>query len=321
MKVDEFRPSYIWPNPAFPFRVYFDSEKCRIFIIENIQHNWSWLREYSENFRENDHFLVFGGWYQSPAFAVEAEAIFGLLKLRRDRFFFLFNSDIEKENFERNGFGGEVIPQNSWIDEDLIMRPLPIDKLYRAIYVARRSAFKRHMLASKVEGLALVAGINHGNVLAPLPDHVYINATPLSPDEVCQKINQSVCGLLLSAVEGASFASSEYLLCGIPVVSTPSHGGRDIWYNDYNSIVCNADPDSVAAAVSHFEKVRPDANKIRWMHIDLALKFRRRFILQLSRIFLESGVRDVDPEEYFRANFFHKMRRSYKPEFEILFSK
>lgn len=314
-----YKPSYTWPNPAFPFRVYLDHSRCRIFIIENIQHNWNWLSQYHTRFRDSDYFLVYCGWYHSDAFASEASTIFEILGLDRSKFFFLFNSPLEEQTFKRAGFLGRVINQNAWIDETIVMRPINVAKVFDAIYVARRSAFKRHHLASQVNNLALVAGNNHGNDVVPVPEHKYINAAPLKPDEVCEKINESRCGLILSASEGACFASSEYLLCGIPVVSTHSTGGRDVWYNDYNSIVCEPTAEAVAAAVAEFTANPRDPLKIRQMHIDLSTHFRNEFAAVIYAILARFNVRDIDPFDYFKKNFFHKLRKSYKPDFEQIF--
>ena len=44
-------------------------------------------------------------------------------------------------------------------------------------------------------------------------------------------------GGVFSEEEGACWASSEYLLCGLPVVSTHSRGGRDVWYSGHNSLI------------------------------------------------------------------------------------
>lgn len=45
------------------------------------------------------------------------------------------------------------------------------------------------------------------------------------------------------------FASMEYLLCGLPIVSTPSIGGRDVFFDkDYVEIV-EPDPHAVKEAV------------------------------------------------------------------------
>lgn len=314
-----FKPSYIWPNPAFPFRIYYESNKCRIFIIENIQHNWQWLSTWHEKFRKNDFFFVYCGWYHSLKFAEEADEIFSILNLSKENFFFLYNSPLEMANFSSRGFNGDLINHNAWLDENALMRPLNLPKIYDAIYVARRSLFKRHGLASRVKKLALIAGMNHGNAVAEVPEYQYLNTQALSPEEVCYKINQSCCGLLLSAEEGACFASSEYLLCGIPVVSTPSKGGRDVWYNDYNAIICEADENSVSVAVDFFVKNPRDPEKIRNMHIAQANKYRQKFIQAIELIFQRFEVTEVDAYSFFGQNFMHKLRKSYKPNFQDIF--
>lgn len=321
MSEKDYTPSYVWPNPAFPFRVYLDDHRLRIFIIENIQHNWNWLSEYSSRFRDTDLFLVYCGWYHSEAWAKEAEKVFSVLRLNKAQFFFMFNSNQEKDNFESYGFKGEVLNQNAWLDENHVMMPRLKSKRYNAIYVARRSAFKRHHLASKVQNLALIAGINHGNDLAPVPSSSYLNDKPLSPVEVCEKINEAHCGLILSQTEGACFASSEYLLCGIPVVSTPSNGGRDYWYDDYNAIICEPTEDAIAAGVEQFLQEPRDPWVIRNRHIALASGVRKKFVLILAKILNDHGVKELDAAEYFHENFFHKLRRSSRPDFESIWPK
>ena len=316
-----FKPSYVWPNPAFPFRVYYESTDLRIFIIENIQHNWEWMSVYASSFRETDYFFVYCGWYHSESFAKEADEIFSSLGLDRTKFFFLFNSGSELENFSPYGFCGEIINQNAWLDENLVMKPLDgVEKKYDAIYVGRFSAFKRHYLAANVDNLALVAGNNHGNkVVEDIPAYAFRNEAPLSPDEVCAKINESRCGLILSAEEGACFASSEYLLCGIPVVSTPSEGGRDVWYDGYNSIVCDAHADSVAEAVKFFVENPRDPELIRSAYLAKARFYRYKFIAKLAEIFHQHGQYDVDAYKFFHETFMHKLRRSYRPNFDEIF--
>jgi glycosyltransferase involved in cell wall biosynthesis len=194
-----------------------------------------------------------------------------------------------------------------------------LEKKYRAIYVGRRIALKRHMLAAKVNGLALVAGINHSRPVSEIPKHVFLNDRQLTPEEVCVKINESHCGLILSDAEGGCFASSEYLLCGIPVVSTQSFGGRDVWYDNYNSIICDSTPEAVAEAVDHFVTNSPDPYAIRSNHIALANKFRANFVRILGSILIDHGIKNIDPKSYFKDNFYHKMRKSYQPDFEQIF--
>jgi glycosyltransferase involved in cell wall biosynthesis len=314
-----FKPSYLWPNPAFPFREYFTHEKLRIFIIENVPHNWEWLREYSMRIRTSDYFFIYCGWNHTEWFADQASKTLDSLHLDKKHFIYLFNSKHEMEVFASRGFHGVFVNQNAWIDELLVMKSMPTQKVYDAVYVGRRSAFKRHMLAAKVPNLAIVSGLNHGNDVAPIPDTVYVNSKPLLPDEVCEKINQSYCGLILSAEEGACFASSEYLLCGTPVVSTHSRGGRDAWYDDYNSIVCDPDPDQIAGAVAYFKANPRDPELIRANHVQEARRHRLRFIEAFERVLHQHGVRGLDVHRYFYENYFHKMRKSIKPDFETIF--
>jgi hypothetical protein len=68
--------------------------------------------------------------------------------------------------------------------------------------------------------------------------------------EINDYYNQSLVGGIFSECEGACFASSQYLLAGLPVISINSLGGRDIWYNEDNSIICeNLTEDSICEAL------------------------------------------------------------------------
>jgi glycosyltransferase involved in cell wall biosynthesis len=311
----------VWPNPAFPFRVYYDGPECRIFMIVNIQHNFGWISKYHHKFRESDIFLVRIGSFWGEWLFKNAMDMFEHLNLPKDNFFVLFNDERDKDLFEGGGMNGEIINQNCWLDYNGSMKIIDnAEKKYDAICVARLIAVKRHYLANKVANLAIVAGDIYGeNILLDPPPHIYRNEKRLTPDEVCARNNEAHCGIILSQREGACFASSEYLLCGIPVVSTYSEGGRGIWYNDYNSLVVEDDEDAVAEAVQYFVDNPRDPNIIRQMHIDLANEHRQRYIDKLGSYFSQFGV-DVNPTDFFNENFYHKMRKSYKPDFDEIFA-
>jgi len=315
--VDLFKPSYIWPNPAFHFRLYYESEKCRVFLIENIAHNWNWLKEYRNKFRENDYFFVQLGWFFDEHLVQECNHIFDILGLRKDRFYFMFPDFPAKTMFEYFGFKGNIINHNAFLDENLF-KIIDSEKKYDAIYTARLSAFKRHNLASKVDNLALVAGDTNTELVEDLPAHIYKNDKHLAPEEVIKKLSESKVGLLLSAAEGACYSSSEYLLCGLPVVSTKSNGGRDLWYNSYNSIICEDNPESVADAVKKLGSYNRDPQRIRDMHIQLAKQLRQNFIKLHQDALIASGD-NTNAEEYFSNNFKHKLLTSETPKFEIIF--
>lgn len=312
-EIKEFKVDfYRWPNPSFPFRLYFDHPKLRVFILENIMHNWDWLSKVANSITERDFFYVICGWHHDEYLVKTSHRIFIELGIKKENFYIMCNSLEEYNTFKAYGFNCGIINQNAWIDWNLTMKVQgDVEKIYDAIYVGRRSAFKRHMLAKKVQNLALVAGNNHGNQLSEIPEHTFINKKPLTPNEVCNKINESSCGLILSDTEGACFASSEYLLCGIPVVSTHSHGGRDFWYNSYNSLVVDADQDKVREAVLYFREANLEPNRIRNDHITLSMEQRSLFINNMQALLSKKGIQ-LSAREYFENNYMHKLRGAEK---------
>lgn len=316
-----FRPCYVWPNPAFPFRLYFDSAKIRIFIIENIFHNYNWLKGYSSGIRDTDYFFVILGWHHSEWHAQHSLQCIEDCGLSTERFIILCNSHADYAIFADYGFKCHVVNQNCFLDYNLFKPNLSVAKEYDAVYVARLTPFKRHELASEVKNLALVSGDLHGGDSgAIIPPHIFRNSAQLTPAEVQDVICKSRTGLILSEVEGACFASSEYLLCGIPVVSTFSHGGRDVWYNDYNSIQCNSTSKAVSDAVKKLVDKPLSPVKIRNQHIHLSNHFRREFVGIMASLFRLHDVL-VDAEVYFESNYFHKMRHSENPNFDHIFPK
>ena len=107
-------------------------------------------------------------------------------------------------------------------------------------------------------------------------------------------------------------ASSEYLLCGLPVVSTPSRGGRDVWYNDRNAVICAPTSAAVREAVEEIktglETGRFDRILIRGHHVRLAQVMRDRFADCVQQIFDRHGV-ICDAREHLHEVFTNQMTR------------
>lgn len=300
---------YLWPSDFFPFRHYLNHDNCRIFIIENIEHNYKWLKEVKDEIKETDYFFVLAGWFFDESAAKKSKFTIESLGLNPKQFFILFNSHEENIHGFEYGLHGDLINQNAWLDERKF-KILNVEKKYNALYTARRSAFKRHFLCSKINGLALAAGgNNHGKDVCEIPDCMNDPNKKYDRTEMVSLINESACGLCLSEVEGACFSSSEYLLCGVPVVSTQSQGGRDFWYNINNSIITESDPDDVAKAVSRVKGKYFNAKNIRETHIKQMVICRIKLIKVLSDIFEKHKV-EINAGSFFENNFYEKMRKS-----------
>ena len=73
-------------------------------------------------------------------------------------------------------------------------------------------------------------------------------------------------------------AAMEYLLCGLPVVSTKSQGGRDRYLKGEYCAIVGDDPGEVAHAVQRLKNQNFDREKIR-LEVLENLKFDRSHLL------------------------------------------
>lgn len=180
---------------------------------------------------------------------------------------FLANTD--DDALLLNNAGVPAILGNSaiFVDERAF-KPLPAfdfsDAAYDAIYNARFEAYKRHSLAREVDRLALIYDARFDGSTSPLEQEVrrtlsrarFLNHelgngayAAMNKEAITRELNRARCGLCLSRVEGSARVSMEYLLCGLPVVSTHSTGGRDRYYLPEYTTIVSANPEAVRAAV------------------------------------------------------------------------
>jgi glycosyltransferase involved in cell wall biosynthesis len=208
--------------------------------------------------------FVFHSW------AVESpRELFGLYrKVRnpgRSRLVHMCNVPSEKRRLRWLGYEAEVCHQNLFCDESTL-RIVPVSKQFDAIYVAQVKPFKRVHLASGVERLRMVAAncpVDPSLLESLGVSKAMINDRYYDREELAEAISSARCGLALSAVEGGMLAATEILLCGVPIVSTSSRGGRDVWFTGRNSIMCPATVAGVTAAVGDAMKRDWDAEQIR----------------------------------------------------------
>jgi glycosyltransferase involved in cell wall biosynthesis len=171
------------------------------------------------------------------------------------------------------------------------------------MYDARFIAVKRHYLAERVDRLGLL--------YYPLPDDDpvyvrgvhqrlarahYFNHGPegtyhfLGAEAVNRALNQCRVGLALSEEEGAMMACVQYLLAGLPVVTTPSRGGRHVWFEDWFAREVPPDPDAVRDAVAELAGRAIPPEEIRRATLERVQRHRQVFVEQVQRVYDSLGV-------------------------------
>ncbi|PRW32840.1 glycosyl transferase [Chlorella sorokiniana] len=127
---------------------------------------------------------------------------------------------------------------------------------------------------------------------------------------VAAALNRSMLGGVFSAEEGTCWASTESLLCGLPVVSTLCSGGRELWYNERNRLIVEPTQEAVAEAVQRgialLESGAFNRQQIRHDALQLVRQFRATLIAEMQRICDQHGV-PVDAQQQFTKTFVHKM--------------
>ena len=203
------------------------------------------------------------------------------------------------------GVHGAFISQNIYVDSNAYS-PKKLQKEYDAIYVAQMKPFKRHHLAALVKKLYIATAWG-----GDLPSfcrqvsHATFNEKRLDKSELAVMYNRSHCSLALSAVEGAMLASYESLLCGTPVVTTASRGGRDEFFDRNNCIQVPASADAVFAAVEHFKSYPPDPELIRAEALARTGEHRRRFCRYIAELISRHGGGTISAEQL-DARYFSK---------------
>jgi hypothetical protein len=157
--------------------------------------------------------------------------------------------------------------------------------------------YKRHELIPCGYNFARISQPDRDQPVAEHAPPAWKNDRWLLPAEVNAVYNRSRMGLILSEVEGACYASTEYLLAGLPVVSTASLGGRDLFFNSQNSVICEPTIDGVRDAIEAVRSGHWSPDRIRAECMSVMFQHRRHFTAHLSRII--SG----DGEAHFRSRY------------------
>ncbi len=200
---------------------------------------------------------------------------------------FITNEECENLWLRILGQKTACLGQNLHVRDQFFV-PSNIPKRYDAIYTAAMVPRKRIELAREIQRLCFVT-YAHGekswdlHKYEPRLKHAAFNREFLSQEEVRSCYQHARVGLALSAVEGAMWACAEYLLCGLPVVTTPNHGGRNRYLDPAWSKTVPPNPKAIRQAVESFITHPPNPQAIRSGVLTKIHRDRRAFIAILAQ--------------------------------------
>ncbi len=226
---------------------------------------------------------------------------------------FLANSRSEETTLRKAlpaGTGVILVNNTCFLDTDIFDIFPGCEKKWLCVINAKPFAFKRLELSGLVPDKIFITYMRdtpdrYGSARVSLPD---LNPSAIfrniADGQVAVHLNQSKVGAILSEEEGACYASTEYLLCGLPVVSTPSRGGRDVFYDDTTAVICQPDAGDVVRAVRHAaERVgrgEITAAEIRRRTVERIGGFRENLIGSLRQVGHRFGL-DIDFRSYLQS--------------------
>jgi glycosyltransferase involved in cell wall biosynthesis len=271
------------------------------------------------------HVLISLYWYlEQHLHRIAADIDRARIRFPNIRCTILASTEEEEKLARERGIDSFLCSHNCFLDERLIYPEPNVPKLYDAVYNARLVPEKRPELAARTTRLAMItAGASvdlsyAAKVITAMHDLAYSNYRPssgvlhlLDVEQVRRILVQSHCGLALSTEEGAMYASGEYLLAGLPVVTTASRGGRDLFFHpDYVTTV-EDNPEAVAQAAQDLKARRLDPVVIRNRTIALFRAHRRRLVARLSEI-AGSDLFPLADDAMWLPQFKHQMRTRLK---------
>lgn len=198
----------------------------------------------------------------------------------------LCNSPGECAALGSRGVEVRAVHQNCFLDERRYRPMAARERPYDAAYVARLTPCKRHELVPpELAPRLLLLGCttkvyDSERDYADMVFERYAAAKVVGTfrgADLSIWLSQAKCGLVLSAREGASFCSSEYLLCGLPVVDTPALGGREVLYPEEFVRSAAATPEAVGEAVAHWAAHPPDPRAVRAAWLEKARPHREAY--------------------------------------------
>jgi hypothetical protein len=320
---DDFKPIKLNGPPAWAFEKhslfvnYYHDTKIKIIHLEGLENNWKILHLLNNNIYT---MITWPSYFHKWLYEFTRNAIFTTNEFYNIKNIIFLSPNLDGILFSYEyGYNSILANHNCLLDYNKFN--IVNDEIkYDMVMNCRPELWKRPFLAEKIENLAYIKGTLF------LPENKYdytklkckyINENNISSEQVNEIYNQSYCAGIFSETEGACYSSSEYLLAGLPVISTFSKGGRDTWYTQNNSIIIEPTEEAVKNAVnSCIQKIKSgEFNKqiIRNKHIEMANEMRNNIIKCTQYIFNLHNIK-IDALEHWNKTFFHKFKNNVSIE-------
>lgn len=262
--------------------VYQISEQPLIWLSIGSK-NWNKLENKTNS---KAYLLIHPMWYFS--FSSVIPHLKYRAKLRKKNIILIILSNSRREHIFSSllGFKSVFLNQNMHVCEyqfTIEHRP----KKYDAVYIAAAKKYKRIHLAAKISSLFIITYFwpiitdENGNwnlhEFEPRIKHANYNKKRMDKAQIRTIISESKCGLALSKKEGAMLASMEYLLSGIPIVTTKSIGGRNHFFDNRYVKTVRANPTAVKKGVDVITSLNIEPEFIRNETLKKIEKERRKF--------------------------------------------
>lgn len=267
------------------------------------------------------YFLISPSWHREDPATVAADRAHvrtAQARYPEHRFLFLIATRKELQSYRDAGLPAAICMKGAFVDETVFDVDPSATKKFDAIYNAAIAPYKRHELCGSLGSLALLYhrhehfGVHDSErvnrIRALLSRATWINELDgtyrsFLLRDVPYWLNQARVALCLSAEEGAMRAAAEYLLCGLPIVSTPNIGGRDRLADPRYWIEAEPEPSAIAAAVDALIARDIDPHLVRRSTIEKLQGDRARLVNVIATIFAEEGVpfpRSADWDQLYR---------------------
>jgi hypothetical protein len=270
-----------------------------IFFDYNVPNN---LKIDEKIYEKNSLIFLLTSWYKT-------DNVFKIVNSNKEFNIVILANSLEEKIFFEKKVRCDVLfcNHNAFLDEKKYTIYNSIKQKYDLVIDSAFHEYKNVNIAKKIQNTLHIGYfkyikrnsddkvIPNFGILANFKDSEYKR---LDKHLINIHYNQSLMGGLFSECEGACFASSQYLLTGLPVISIKSVGGRDIWYNEHNSIICENNEDSVYEAVelSKSKIISGEFNreKIRDLHLKQMDEHRNTLIEYINKRLLNNEEKIID---------------------------